>query len=224
MIFNKLQLWLDPVPRPGPEAMAVDQWLLETVDLPVLRVYRWAGDWASVGYFGPIADARREFPGINLVRRWTGGGIVDHRMDWTYTLAVPKNEALACERGAESYRRIHAALARVLAVENVAAHLSTGAGETGAVRCFENPVSHDLIGNDGRKLSGAGQRRNRSGLLQQGSVTPCCRDDDHSRSRATGFAAALAKNWQTCGFEPDATVIDRLVADRYGDADWTERR
>ena len=39
MVFERLLLWLDPVKRPGPEAMAVDEWLLETAAQPILRVY-----------------------------------------------------------------------------------------------------------------------------------------------------------------------------------------
>ena len=82
--------------------MAVDEWLLETATLPVLRVYRWAGEWASIGYFGEVTAARAAFPGVNLVRRWTGGGMVDHRADWTYTIVAPHSEPLAGCRGAES--------------------------------------------------------------------------------------------------------------------------
>ena len=58
VIFEEMLLWVDPVRRPGPEAMAVDEWLLETAELPVLRVYGWLGEWASVGSFGEIAGAR----------------------------------------------------------------------------------------------------------------------------------------------------------------------
>ena len=37
-MLDELMLWIDPVKRPGPEAMAVDEWLLETAAAPVLRV------------------------------------------------------------------------------------------------------------------------------------------------------------------------------------------
>ena len=76
--------------------------------------------------------------------------MVDHRGDWTYTVVVPHGEPLAGWRGAESYRQIHAALAEALHTEGVAACLSRGEEETGASLCFENPVSHDLLGADGR--------------------------------------------------------------------------
>ena len=132
-IFKKLRVWLDPIRRTGPEAMAVDEWLLETADLPVLRVYGWAGDWASLGYFGKIAEARVAIPGVGWVRRWTGGGMVDHRADWTYTVVVPQAEPLARWRGAESYRRIHAALEETLLAEGISARMSGGAALTPSV-------------------------------------------------------------------------------------------
>lgn len=222
-VFRKLWLWMDPVLRPGPETMAVDEWLLETAEMPVLRVYRWAGDWASVGYFGKIMEARAEFPGVNLVRRWTGGGMVDHRTDWTYTLVAPHGEPLAGWRGAESYRRLHAALAETLVAGGIAARVSGGEDETGAALCFENPVHHDLLGADGRKLAGAGQRRSRQGLLHQGSVAAsCC--DVISRKRAEDFAERLAGAWGIYPSVPDPDDLGGRVEARYARGEWTSRR
>lgn len=223
-VFGKLLLWVDPVRRSGPEAMAVDEWLLETASMPVLRVYRWAGEWGSVGYFGKIAEASAAFPGLDLVRRWTGGGIVDHRADWTYTLVAPQGEPLAGWRGAESYRRIHEALAETLAAEGIAARSSAGDGETGAALCFENPVSHDLIGVNGGKLAGAGQRRSRQGLLHQGSVATECRDKASSWARAKDFANRLSKTWELFQIQPDPGDLGRRIDARYALREWTNRR
>ncbi|GAA5121508.1 hypothetical protein GCM10023212_16860 [Luteolibacter yonseiensis] len=223
VVFEKLQLWVDPVKRPGPEAMAVDEWLLETARSPVLRVYEWSGDWASVGYFGRIAEARVAFPGVDIVRRWTGGGMVDHRADWTYTLVAPQGEPLAGWRGAESYRRIHAVLAEVLTAEGIPARLGSGEGETGAALCFENPVNHDLLGADGRKLAGAGQRRSRTGLLHQGSVAVGA-GTDGMRRRAESLAARLGSRWDEFSNFPDREYLNARCAMRYSRQEWRERR
>lgn len=222
-VFGKLRLWMDPVLRSGPEAMAVDEWLLETATTPVLRVYGWAGEWASVGYFGGITAARAAFPGVNLVRRWTGGGMVDHRADWTYTIVAPHSEPLAGWRGADSYRHIHAALAGTLVVEGIEARVSGGEHETGAAACFENPVRHDLLGAGGRKLAGAGQRRSRQGLLHQGSVAASC-GDGISRRRAEEFAGQLSGEWEIFPEEPASGDLARRVEIRYGRGEWTNRR
>ncbi len=221
--LETLSLWIDPIARSGPEAMAVDEWLLETAQVPVLRVYQWLGQWGSLGYFGDLAEARAAFPGISWVRRWTGGGTVDHRADWTVSLVVPVDAALARLRGAESYRAIHAALAEALCAEGIDARLSTGAEETGATACFENPVSHDLIDSAGRKLAGAGQRRTRRGLLHQGSVAGAC-SPQVSAQRAAVMAAALSRHWQHGDFHPPADELARKVRDRYALDAWTGRR
>lgn len=217
--LGKLELWLDPAARPGPEAMAVDEWLLETAVRPVLRIYRWAGDWVSIGYFGEIRAARDAFPGLPIVRRWTGGGVVDHRLDWTYSLVVPRSEPLANLRGAESYRQIHVAVAEMLGSCGVRATFCGGGDSTGAVLCFENPVWHDLVGEDG-KLAGAGQRRSRSGLLHQGSVRNAAGADLRGRV----LAAALAKSLDDFQRSPDAEDLAVRIAARYGNPVWTNRR
>ncbi|MGL5018429.1 MAG: lipoate--protein ligase family protein [Luteolibacter sp.] len=224
VIFGEMLLWVDAVRRPGPEAMAVDEWLLETAELPVLRVYGWLGEWASVGYFGEIAGARAAFPGVDLVRRWTGGGMVDHRADWTYTIVAPSGEPLAGWRGAESYRRIHAALAETLTSGGIEVRVSGGGEETGAALCFENPVHHDLLGAGGRKLAGAGQRRSRLGLLHQGSVALGGGDEMGSRGRAEVLAGKIARRWRHFEFLPDPQDLAGRVAGRYGNVKWTGRR
>ncbi len=193
----------------------MDEWLLETATTPVLRVYDWRGAWASLGYFGKLAEAQAAVPGVRWVRRWTGGGVVDHRADWTYSVVAPAGTDLANLRGVESYRQIHLALAAALRGEGVAVRLSAGHAQTGAALCFENPVGHDLVAGDGKKLAGAGQRRTRHGLLHQGSVAAAC-DGIISKKRAAALAAALAACWEIHPYAPPADVIARLVDSRYG--------
>ncbi len=222
--FEKLEVWMDPVAREGPEAMAVDEWLLATASCPVLRVYGWAGQWASLGYFGKICEAREAYPGLDLVRRWTGGGMVDHRHDWTYTLVIPQGEALANMRGGASYEKIHGKLAGVLQREGVPCRLSAGEGETGETRCFENPVGFDLVAPDGRKLAGAGQRRSRAGLLHQGSVGARPLGMAASEVRTRDFAGSLAKSVRSFeGIPSMADLAGRMNA-RYSSEVWTFRR
>jgi len=221
--FDQSYLWIDSVKRRGPEAMAVDEWLLEVADVPVLRVYGWLGDWGSIGYFGELAEARAAFPGVDWVRRWTGGGTVDHRADWTYTVVVPAGERLAVARGAESYRWLHGSLAEALTEEGIKARLSTGAEETGASLCFDNPVNHDLVGSCGEKLAGAGQRRTRFGLLHQGSVAGEC-GAEGSVLRAGRLSSQLSKQWEARDFMPPEDIIARKVAERYSHPSWMGRR
>lgn len=222
-LSETLRVWIDPVERSGPEAMAVDEWLLESASSPVLRVYQWLGNWGSVGYFGALDEALTLIPEVQWVRRWTGGGTVDHRADWTYSLIAPAKNPLAGLRGADSYRIVHAALAAALAAEGIDARLSGGNDTTGMALCFHNPVSHDLIDQAGCKLAGAGQRRSRHGLLHQGSVAGKT-IGEASRGRAESLALALAREWEPIDCDPPVDVIEQKILDRYGRAAWTQRR
>ena len=221
--IGELTLWIDPLARPGPDAMAVDEWLAETAGTSVLRVYRWSGNWGTIGYFGRIAEARSAFPGLGWVRRWTGGGTVDHRADWTYTLHAAAGTPLARMKGAQSYGAIHAALAAALAEEGISCRLSDGNSQTGAAACFANPVGHDLVDAAGRKLAGAGQRRGLRGLLHQGSVALPC-DPSVSVARARSLARALSATACEGRFDVPGEAIAARVRERYGRAAWTERR
>lgn len=222
-VFETLDLWIDPVARTGPGAMAVDEWLMTTRTAPVLRVYRWKGNWGSLGYFGRLDDARQAIPEVSWVRRWTGGGIVDHRADWTYTLFAPAGEPWVARKGGTRYRAIHSALAETLRKEGTAARLSSGDDATGATVCFENPVDHDLVGASGRKLAGAGQRRNLHGLLHQGSVAlPCGEEQSHERSWR--LANALGAKVSGVEITVPEDAVTAIVRDRYGRPEWTSRR
>ena len=220
--LSQLELWLDPVSRPGPDNMAVDEWLLQTIVNPVLRIYRWEGAWGSLGCFSDFKQAQQDIENVCWVRRLTGGGVVDHQDDWTYSLVIPHNEDLARTKGAESYRIIHQAL--ILALnESLNPVLSDGSTSGGDPLCFRNPVCHDVVNAVGNKLAGAGQRRSKEGLLHQGSVAGRC-DKVVSIDRSKRLSAALAATWNTVDLHPPAELIARKVGERYGCAEWTQRR
>ncbi len=210
-LFENLQLWLDPKLRDGPEAMAADEWLLAKMQLPTLRVYRWAGAWASIGYFGKFSQVEDQIVGVNWVRRWTGGGVVDHRFDWTYSLIVPDGFMEHFRRAAESYRAIHAALSQALLDDNIDARMQAVRSEMSHDLCFENPVVHDLVDSHGRKLAGAGQRRTRDGLLHQGSVAI----SSNKPERAWALARHLSNNQIEIFPELPSHDLELLVERRY---------
>ncbi len=216
-MLEELQLWIDPLPREGPEAMAVDEWLWHRATVPLLRVYRWAGDWMSLGYFGSC----RSIPdGRSFVRRPTGGGVVDHRHDWTYTLIVPRGIDLAEMPGNQSYQVIHRALAVALAQENAGVVLAQADALDDHDFCFQRPVMHDLVDHRGRKISGAGQRRGRPGLLHQGSVAIA---GDHP-SRAHSLARELSSRTVEVEIQPDADELERICVDKYLNAAWNRKK
>lgn len=223
MRLNDLKLWIDPVARTGPESMAVDEWLMG-LSTPILRVYRWQGEWGSCGYFDSLCVAQSVFPELkHWVRRWTGGGTVDHRRDWPYTLFLPARSSDQRLSGADSYQWIHQALAEALQLEGLDASLSGGHQETGANSCFENPVTHDLVDASDHKIAGAGQKRTKDGLMHQGSVSLSA-DGDTSKLRAERLADSLSQSkWATFTEEPPEDALRQLQV-RYEDADWLSKR
>jgi lipoate-protein ligase A len=216
MLFDELIVWHDHLARSGPENMAVDEALMRSLgDRAVLRIYHWEGDWVSLGYFQGLARARALFgeePGY--VRRWTGGGVVDHRGDLTYTLAIPRGHELAGRRGNESYCAIHREIAKCLGEGGIPCGLTREDSPAETAACFEKPVAWDLLGAGGEKLAGAGQRRSRWGVLHQGSV----RANRGSLAQLGSFLGARL-------VEGDLSLADGWedLVDRYASPAWRER-
>ncbi len=188
-LFQHLSLWIDSEPREAALQMAVDRVLLETAPLPVLRIYRWEKPCVTIGYFGSETEASLSYPGLPVIRRWTGGGTVLHGQDSPYSLIVPRSEPFSRVRSGDSYRAIHAALATVLRTSIPEVHQATAHAPKCSNACFENPVTDDLLVG-GIKVAGAGQRRTRSGLLHQGSLQLGRSDFEGAQN----FAAILARS------------------------------
>ena len=197
MMIRTLQLWIDDVERTGPENMECDQRMLEVASIPTLRVYRWAPQWASFGYFGnELAAAQALAHKRNWVRRPTGGGVVDHDEDWTYSLAIPSGHELAQLRGSASYHFIHQALCAALNQEGIGEFcLETRQPVASALTCFTSPVTFDVVDASGEKWAGAGQRRYRHGLLHQGSVRQRPHADQNRARRLAQQLASTVLPW-----------------------------
>jgi lipoyl(octanoyl) transferase len=145
------------------------------------RHYDWHRPAFTFGYSQKIAFVRSQLPGdesVELCRRPTGGGVVDHRADWTYALVIPRGHAAYDARAVDSYRIVHASIAGALVAIGQPAILKekcepTGAGAPcGPGVCFQKAELYDVITPDrGDKIAGAAQKRNKHGLLFQGSVS-----------------------------------------------------
>src|SRR5260370_41510457 len=74
---------------------------------PVLRFYCWAEPAATFGYFQKYAEVSQMTLLRPLVRRPTGGGLVPHAADWTYSLAFPPGQGWNALKTAGSCQRDH---------------------------------------------------------------------------------------------------------------------
>jgi lipoate-protein ligase A len=159
---------------PAAYNMALDEALLESapeLGRPVLRFYGWIEGAASFGYFLKFTEMERLTLLRPLVRRPTGGGLVPHESDWTYSLAFPPQHPWYGLKAVESYRRVHEWIRDAFARLNVATTLAPVSRSKNAGQCFVGAEEFDLLWQ-GRKIAGAAQRRTRTGLLIQGSIQP----------------------------------------------------
>lgn len=167
--FNQLILHLDGT-HAGPMNMAVDQAWLEHSTVPVLRIYTWDQPTVTLGYAQSLPKLQDALPGWPVVRRWTGGGVVLHQEDYTYSVIVPPADPWSETTALESYRRIHGSLAEALSAnDHPGCRLALQEDVIEAPFCFVAPAVHDVIRGTS-KVAGAGQRRGKLGLLHQGSV------------------------------------------------------
>ncbi len=168
--------WFHHDSGPGAPArnMAVDEALLEsaaTHGAPVLRFYGWTEPAGTFGYSQRISEVEAVTGLRPLIRRCTGGGFVPHDRDWTYSFAVPPGHAWYGRSAEESYRGIHEWLRGGFERLGVETALSACCVKDAPGQCFIGAEKHDLLWH-GRKIAGAAQRRNKLGLLIQGSVQP----------------------------------------------------
>lgn len=162
--------------------MAIDQSLLDSATRPAIRFYQWREPAVTIGYFVSDKDLDVNYPGLEIARRRTGGGIVEHGDDVTFAIAVPraaaaKNsriEQLLAAPAPDRYRWIHDRLVTALNACGIRATVADPENldsQADLARCFAGPVLSDVIDPEtGKKIAGGAQRRSREGWLHQGSV------------------------------------------------------
>jgi lipoate-protein ligase A len=234
-LFATLEVFHDEASHSAAMNMAIDEAMLESTTAPLIRFYRWQSPALSFGYFGRFADVSSHEGERDLVRRWTGGGIVFHGNDLTYSLVIPASDVVFAESSAAIYQKVHSALVDALAEtgqrgivagddDSGSWHASPVSAKTGIVNpgysCFANPVRADVMMN-GRKVAGAAQRRTRRGLLQQGSIQGV----DLGDRLAARFAHALSTNSHE--YESDDHLLKRaheLARQKYATEIWMRKR
>lgn len=211
--------------------MALDEALLEAASSharPVLRFYDWTEPAATFGYFQHYAEVSVWTTLRPLVRRPTGGGLVPHDRDWTYSVAIPPGQPWYEHSAIESYRRLHDWVRRALAIVGVASELAPCCDPSGPGQCFVGAEKFDLIA--GRtKVAGAAQRRNKLGLLIQGSVQPRpgwpAREAWQASMLAAGSLPGTAESFSKIDLPPEiGRRAQELVTAKYTTAAHTERR
>ena len=210
--------------------MALDEALLEnaiSIGRPVLRFYGWTEPAASFGYFQKYADVERWTLLRPLIRRPTGGGLVPHDADWTYSLVVPPTEPWYELSATESYRRMHEWIRAAFEKIGIATELAPCCRKALPGQCFAGHEKYDVLWHE-RKVAGAAQRRNRRGLLIQGSMQPPpvqVLRTDWEQAMYDVAEIFLGKTMEK--FTPEAALNDRageLAVATYSQAAYNQRR
>ena len=217
MLFAELFEVADLDPHDGPLNMAIDEILLRSASIPHLRIYRWERRTISFGYFGRFAEVSHRWPGMSLVRRWSGGGEVEHGNDLTYTLAVPRTSPFFALNSPASYRAIHECLAELIAESGASVHLAATAAKSSSA-CFESASPHDVIAGE-TKVAGAAQRRTRDGLLHQGSIQGVSSERFRERIKF-GFASRTVTRRISAA---ELAAAAELSARKYATESWLKR-
>ena len=227
-----LSLWYLLHSGPGDYAynMALDEALLNSAPRlghPVLRFYSWTEPAVSFGYFQKYADIERMTPLRPLVRRPTGGGLVPHDADWTYSLAFPTGDAWYSLTATESYRRVHEWIQAAFAGLDLSTTLAPACSKSLPGQCFQGYEMFDVLWR-GQKIAGAAQRRTRAGLLIQGSVQPrqlTLARADWQEAMCDEASAGHGAQW--VAFNPDSPLAERaqaLVRQKYSQAGYNQKR
>jgi len=174
--------FIDSGPLDGAANMAVDEALLRCFhaesSMPVFRIYSWEPPALSLGRFqrgGEVLDREKcREAGIAAVRRITGGGVIYHASELTYSLVCAPRHIPPAVSIKESFRVLTSfligfyqrlGLNPAYAVES-SPHSSFG--ERSAF-CFAGRETYDILIN-GRKIGGNAQRRLKNVIFQHGSI------------------------------------------------------
>jgi lipoate-protein ligase A len=219
--------------------MAVDAAMLafgRATDCALWRFYGWSEPSVTFGYSQKWDQVRQllgSFEGA-CVRRLTGGGIVDHRNDLTYALSIPPPHPLYREAALDVYRAVHAGIAEIYTAAGIPATLAPchgrcgGTGSTGPGVCFQSAEPYDVIHpQTGSKLAGAAMKRNRDGILIQGSLSRELPDFPGQEIIARQFGCFLAQ-WLGTGPSSESMPLpaDGLAREeaRFSSPEWNFKR
>jgi lipoate-protein ligase A len=172
----------------------------------VLRWYTWEPPAFSLGYgqkpetvldLERVAELR-----VQYAKRPTGGSLVYHENDQSYSLTLPRENPFGIETSRDLYRFVSEAWVEGLALLGITAGIPA---ETPKVRevpelarrlCLAFASPGDVL-VDGRKIGGSAQRRFREVWLQEGffmlrpAEVPDCFTDPSTRAMMKGSSRDL---------------------------------
>ncbi len=151
---------------------------LKTHPRHILRFYEWKSPSLTYGHFVNPEDllhlTEAEQLGVDIARRPTGGGVISHFTDFTFSILVPKDSLFYTSDTLKNYcfinRRIVKALQSVSEETLELLETSEEGGDSLDRFCMAKPTVLDVMCGSS-KVSGGAQRRTRYGFLHQGTIS-----------------------------------------------------
>lgn len=160
--------------------MAADRGMIDDFQAgripPTLRLYGWKRPAFTVGRFqnsAQILDLEScEKQGVDVVGRPTGGAVLFHQFDATYSVVCAPEDLGRALSVNESYFRICSLVVTGLRRLGLDPRFAGDAGGNDSRRtgfCLASREHHDVLLN-GRKIGGNAQRRMKGLVFQHGSI------------------------------------------------------
>ncbi|OGS13574.1 MAG: hypothetical protein A2234_01645 [Elusimicrobia bacterium RIFOXYA2_FULL_58_8] len=215
--------------------MATDEALCENLPAPhVLRFYNWASPGITFGYSQrrkavQEAVTAANTPITDIVRRPTGGGIVFHETDITFSF-IFNSPGVYFEPG-KTYDRLHRVITAEYARLGVTFDLLKEktrdyAVNDPAMNCFEKPVNMDILYN-GKKVLGGALRKFGDYMLYQASFqAPDAQKDAplHRNAVIKALGTEFGLNWEVAAISAEtAQKAAGIAAAKYRTPAWNER-
>lgn len=152
---------------------------LEFTRQPILHFYEWEKPSLTYGYFtNPHVHLNTdvELKELQMARRPTGGGIIFHLSDLAFSILLPSNHPKISLNTLENYALINEKVAEAVVnfsqsnLETTLHSIKTTLPGKIEPFCMAKPTIYDIL-IKGKKVGGAAQRRTKSGLLHQASLS-----------------------------------------------------
>ena len=225
------------------ENMATDLWCFfehSRSMLPAFRNYGWNSSCATFG-FGQSYEwvsAETGIPDEKLCRRPTGGGIVEHGKDWTYSLVIPATFLNPRQTIAQLYQQVHGDMSAAFIASGIETKLLACSGSQASSKsrraipgkCFLEPVPKDVVlAADGKKIAGAAIKKTRAGILFQGTVDRLGLPEDMDWVRfqdhfLSGIADSIESGLQPASWPDELESARRSLVRKFASDDWLHHR
>lgn len=212
--------------------MACDEVMCEMLPAPfILRFYRWKSNGITFGFsqrfknvISTLDDKRKTY---NITRRPTGGGIVIHEDDLTFSFIFLSESDF---NPIKTYNMLHSAIYGVYkekGVEVTPVNACNSLYDTNnpVMECFKKPVDMDLVVGEKKVLGGALRKFSDYMLYQASLQFENARYSSlHRDVIKTAFERLFNISFKT--FNIDDKLMDKInekAAKKYASDDWIKR-